>query len=141
MKRSFRSVVLAAAMIAAAVPFCAQAADEADAPTAIVSIYRIAPGKHLEFLRWLAAREAVDKAVGVPATQVYMHRSGAAWDFISIAPETTPEQDARVEAEAKKRGLATGFKAALEIRTLMAEHSDTLAEGPVTATQLAAEAQ
>ena len=34
-------------------------------PTAIVSLYRIAPGKHLDFLKWMAEAAAVNKEAGV----------------------------------------------------------------------------
>src|SRR5262245_9335943 len=34
---------------------------EAAPPRAIVTIYHIAPGKHLDFLKWWAAQEAVEK--------------------------------------------------------------------------------
>jgi len=59
-------------------------------PRAIVSMYQIAPGKHLEFLKWLAARDEASKAAGLPAGQLYAHTNGASWDYVVIAPELTP---------------------------------------------------
>ena len=104
--------------------------------TALVSIYRVAPGKHLEFLRWMAAREAADRDVGVPATQWYAHVSGDSWDYIAIAPDLDDATADKVDAAAGKRGLTIGPKAGLEFRQMMGWHSDTLVAGPMTATQL-----
>src|SRR5260370_8114713 len=77
----------------------------ADAPgKAIVALYRVAPGKHLEFLKWMAAREAVDKEAGVPATQWYMHTNGDSWDFVAIGPALPDPQQANVHPLPNKKG-------------------------------------
>jgi hypothetical protein len=107
-----------------------------DPPMSTVSIYRVAPGKHLEFLRWQAARDAAGAEAGVPATQWYVHVDGDSWDYVGIAPTTTKEQDEKIEAVLKGRNLTTGFKAGLEFRTLIASHTDTLTRGPTTAAAL-----
>ena len=114
----------------------------ADAPgKAIVLIIRVAPGKHLDFLKWAVAREAVDKEAGVPATQWYMHTNGDSWDFVSIAPVLSDAQQAKVDAVAKKKGLTTGIQAALEFRQYISSHTDTFVNGPTSATRLLQEAQ
>lgn len=109
-------------------------------PNHIVSLYRVAPGKHLEFLQWMAAREALDRAINAPATQWYAHMSGDSWDYVAIAPDLDAAMTERSDAEAKKRGLSTGMRAALEFRQVMAYHTDTLAAGPYTAEQLVQQA-
>ena len=82
-----------------------QGSRAADAPgKALVALYRVAPGKHLDFLKWMAAREAVDKEAGMPATQWYMHTNGDSWDFLAIAPALTEAQQAKVDALAAKKG-------------------------------------
>lgn len=111
--------------------------------TAIVSIYRISPGKHLAFLKWMAARDAADREAGVPATQWYRHLDGDSWDYVAIAPNHYAAAAAmgdKVDAIARKHGLSTGAKASLELRELMASHTDTIAEGPSTAAELMQEA-
>jgi len=108
--------------------------------TAIVSIYRIAPGKHMDFLKWMAAREAAAKEAGAPATQWYRHLDGDSWDYVGIAPDQDAAMDSKTDAMAKKHGLTTGMKAGLELRGLMASHTDTIAAGPSTASQLVEEA-
>jgi hypothetical protein len=114
----------------------------ADAPgKAIVALYRVAPGKHLEFLKWMAAREAIDKEVGVPATQWYMHTNGDSWDFVAIGPALSDAQQDKVDAAAKKKGLTTGIQASLEFRQFVSSHTDTFVNGPTSATQLVQQAQ
>jgi hypothetical protein len=109
-------------------------------PTVIISIYRVAPGKHLDFLRFMAQSEARAKEAGVPAIQWYAHLDGDSWDYVGIGPVTTPEQDMRVEAISKQRGLPTGFAAGLQFRQFISSHTDTYARGPTTAADLVAAA-
>ena len=105
-----------------------------------VSLYRVAPGQQLTFLKWLAAREEVSKEAGIPATQLYAHLDGDSWDYLLIAPVTTPDQDARFDQIAAKKGVRTGFGASLQFRDFLTFHSDTLVSGPTTAAALVAEA-
>ena len=112
---------------------------QAQPKASIVSIYRIAPGKHLAFLKWMAAREALGASAGVPATQWYRHLDGDSWDYVAIAPDTRTMDD-KLDAAAKQKGLTSGVKASLELRQWMAVHTDTYAAGPMTAEQMAQEA-
>jgi hypothetical protein len=119
----------------------AQAKQEAkQPPRARVSIYRIAPGKHLEFLKWLAEGDAIDKEAGVPASQLYAHTDGDSWDYLGVAPDLSKDQQAKVDEVAKKHGRKTGFPASLEFRTFTAWHTDTFAIGPMSAADLVAAA-
>jgi hypothetical protein len=89
----------------------------------------------------MAAREAVDKEVGVPATQWYMHTNGDSWDFVAIGPALSDAQQDKVDALAKKKGLTTGMQASLEFRQFVSSHTDTFVNGPTSATQLVQQAQ
>jgi hypothetical protein len=109
-------------------------------PTARVALYRIAPGKHLDFLKWVAENEAIEKEAGVPPSQIYAHTNGDAWDYMQIAPDLSDAQQAKVDEVTKKRGRKTGFGASLEFRTMVAWHTDTMVIGPVTAADLVAAA-
>lgn len=135
MFRAHRAALLALACVAASsltAPVLAQ-----EAPTkAVVSIYRVAPGKQLDFLKWMAAREVLDREAGVAASQWYAHMSGDSWDFIVIGPDLDDATSDKVDELARKRGLKTGPQAGLEFRQMMASHTDTLAAGPYTASQL-----
>jgi hypothetical protein len=111
-----------------------------DPPTARVALYRVAPGKQLEFLKWMAETDAIDKEAGVPVSQVYAHTNGDQWDYMQIAPDLTKEQQAKVDEVSKKRGRKTGIQASLEFRTFIAWHTDTMTVGPMTATEMVAAA-
>jgi hypothetical protein len=129
-------VLVAFACLAPAVS--AQAAKEP--PHVRVALYRIAPGKQLDFLKWMAENDAIDKEAGVPASQLYAHTNGDAWDYMHIAPDLSKEQQAKVDEVTRKHGRKTGFAASLEFRTFVAWHTDTDAMGPVTAAELVAAA-
>jgi hypothetical protein len=111
-----------------------------DPGRARISIYEVAPGRQLDFLKWMAAREETARSAGVPATQVYAHLDGDRWDYLVIWPVTTPEQDRKLDEQAAAKGLKTGFAAALEFRELLSSHTDTYAAGPTTAAALVAAA-
>ncbi|HSE39150.1 MAG TPA: hypothetical protein VLH08_00170 [Acidobacteriota bacterium] len=128
-------------LFAAVFPVLAQMSSEKEPPEALVSIYRIAPGKHLEFLRWQAAQESVRKEAGIPATQWYAHTNGDSWDYIAIGPVLSDEQDAKVDEISVKKGIKVGFKASLEFRQFISYHTDTFATGPVSAADLVAAAE
>lgn len=134
--RALYAAVTATAMLLATSGAFAQ--DQAG--TAIVSIYRVAPGKHLAFLQWMAAREAAASQAGVPATRWYRHIDGDSWDYVAIAPGHDDAIDAKADAIARQQGLAVGMKAGLELRGLMASHTDTVSAGPFTAAQMVQEA-
>lgn len=111
-----------------------------DPGRARIAIYEVAPGRHLDFLKWMAAREDVARAAGVPPTQLYAHLDGDRWDYLVIWPVTTPEQDRKMDEHAAAKGLKTGFPAALEFRELLSSHTDTYVAGPTTAAALVAAA-
>lgn len=125
-----RAAALAVFALVLAVPARAQDADQNK--EVIVTIVHAAPGQQVALLHWLADREAAAKQAGVPAGQLYVHEDGDSWDFLTIAPRTTPEQDAAVEAAAKEMGLATGAAAWVEYRKFTLSHTDTYATGPLT---------
>jgi hypothetical protein len=138
MKRSAALALMALGWLALAAPRWAQ--DKPEPGRARISIYHVAPGRHLEFLKWLAAREEAAKEAGIPAAPLYAHVDGDSWDYLMIWPVTTPEQDRKLDDVAARRGLKTGFAASLEFRQLLASHSDTFAAGPMTAAELVAAA-
>ena len=78
-------------------------------------------------------------AAGLPASQIYVHTSGDSWDYMVINPVTTKAQDDAVEAAAKKMGLSAGPRASIEFRTMIASHTDTPSNGPMTAAQILAQ--
>ena len=128
-------VLLAAGLsLVAAGPVLAQEEET----TSIVSLYRVAPGQHIAFLECMAANEAAAAQAGVAASQWYAHMNGDQWDYLVIAPETTDEQDAAVDAALQAQGRPTGAAGGIEFRKYMAWHTDTFVAGPMTAAELLA---
>lgn len=139
MKRA-TALLIAASTLVLAAPRWAQ--DNKQSPgRARISIYEVAPGRDLDFLKWLAARAEVAKEAGVPAAELYAHTDGDRWDYLILWPITTPEQDRKMDELAAARGLKTGFPAALEFRAMLSSHTDTYVNGPTTAAALVAAAK
>ena len=140
MKRFHAVSLLVLCGLAAAAPRWSLDKKERDPGRARITIYRIAPGKQLDFLKWMAAQDDVAREAGIATVQLYAHLDGDSWDYLGIGPITTPEQEKRADEIAAKKGLKTGFPSALEFRELVASHTDTYAAGPVSAADLVAQA-
>ena len=63
-------LLIVLAFLAAPIARAQTANQDAKQPHARIALYRVAPGKHLEFLKWLADRDAIDKEAGVPASKI-----------------------------------------------------------------------
>jgi membrane-bound lytic murein transglycosylase B len=98
----------------------------------IIAIYHVAPGHHVEFLKWLDRQDRIAVAAGVPRGQFYAHMDGASWDYLVINPVTTPAQDAAVEAAGKRMGVNT-MRGGIELRKHITSHTDTFSRGPMSA--------
>lgn len=126
------------ALVAAA--FAAAAAAQTPAPPPepvgrkLVEIYRVAPGKHEEFLRAIARLDEANRRAGLPPRQLYVHSDGASWDFLLIQDAEYPEGKGMEVGKAyREMGLPTGPRFFTEFRALLIEHTDTFASGPTTA--------
>ena len=126
--KAIKTLGIAAAVILASSPAFAQS----DVQRSDVQIYRAAPGHQVALLKFLAGQESAAKAAGLPPSQLYIHQSGASWDFVLISPHTTDAQDKAVDAASARMNIPTGPKMGLEFRQHIAEHSDTIAAGPYT---------
>jgi membrane-bound lytic murein transglycosylase B len=121
-------------LAAAAALGCALAAPaSAQVPgQAIIAIYHVAPGQHVNFLRWLDQQDRIATAAGVARGQFYAHLDGDSWDYLMINPVTTPAQDAAVEAAGKRMGVNT-MRGGIELRKYISSHTDTFVRGPMSA--------
>ena len=133
-----RLTLLIASASAAAICAFATPAPAQQPGSAVVSLYRAAPGHQIELLKWLAQQDRISAAAGIAPGQIYAHTDGASWDYIMISPQTTPAQDEATDAAAKKLGLPSGPMTGIELRKHIAEHSDTMVQGPMTASQMLA---
>jgi hypothetical protein len=127
-------------LILAATAVCALVAPASgqDTPQYIVSLYRAAPGQQVPLLKWMAQQDRASQAAGVATSQIYVHTSGDSWDYLVINPVTTKAQDDAIDVAAKQMGLASGPRASIQFRTMIASHTDTTTNGPQTAAQILA---
>ncbi|MEO9080045.1 MAG: hypothetical protein ABI268_12145 [Rhodanobacter sp.] len=99
-----------------------------------IEIYHIAPGQQEAFLRFIARCDEVNRAVGLPPRQLYVHSDGADWDYILIQPaETPPDKQAALDAAWANSGLPSGADFFFAMRRFIASHTDTIASGPTSA--------
>ena len=109
----------------------------AESKDMLIEIYRVAPGKHEEFLRHLAVLDQANVEAGLPPRQLFVHQDGASWDFVLLQPaHNTDEQNAKLDAAYKQLGLPQGAKFFVNFRKLIAEHTDTFVEQTTAAEYL-----
>jgi len=135
MKQLFKLAAAAALGALASGSIVYAQAGSSEPPKARVALYRAAPGQQVALLKWFAAQDRAAQAAGVPTGKIYAHTDGDSWDYLAIDPVTTPAQDAAVDAEAKKMGLAIGPASSIEFRKYISMHTDTFVIGPVTPAQ------
>lgn len=141
MKRLRALALLAICGLAVAAPrWTPEKKGQKEPARARITIYHIVPGRHLDFLKWMAAQDDVAREAGIPTVQLYAHLDGDSWDYVGIGPLTTPEQEKRADEVAVLKGLKIGLPAALDFRQLVATHTDTYAVGPTSAAELVAQA-
>jgi hypothetical protein len=105
-----------------------------DVTKTLIEIYRIAPGQQKAFLQFIAKTDEVNRKVGVPPRQLFVHADGADWDFLLIQPaELPPEQQAALDKAWDESGLPSGAAFFFAIRQMIASHSDSFTKGPTTA--------
>ncbi len=109
----------------------------ADPQDMVVEIYRIAPGKHEEFVRQIALFDRANAEAGLPPRQLFVHQGGDSWDFLILQPaHHTDEESAKLDAAFKKLGIPQGAKFFVTFRQLIAEHTDTNVEATTAAEYL-----
>ncbi len=130
MKKFYGALLLAAGLLAGAPAF-------GDSNEMVIEIYRIAPGKHHEFVRQIALFDQANAEAGLPPRQFFVHQGGDSWDFVILQPaHHTDEESARLDAAFKKLGIPQGAKFFATFRQLIAEHTDTNVEATTAAEYL-----
>lgn len=133
MKASALSIALACTL-----PLLANAEGTEQAPKPLpmstVEVFHIVPGKHESFLTKLAHVEAISAGLGLPKNDLYIHDSGASWDFILIKSKGQDKQKwAELVRILRSEGYPGGPDYFFESRKVFASHEDTSAIGPTTA--------
>jgi hypothetical protein len=126
--------VIASLALMGSVPSLAQGETPREPPKMIVEIYRVAPGKHEDFMRMIALFDEANRRAGLSPRQLYVHQDGASWDFMFIQPAETPEGKQQALADAYKAlKTPTGPDFFVKFRAFIAEHTDTFVSGPTSA--------
>ncbi|MGQ0430275.1 MAG: hypothetical protein ACT4UQ_10105 [Gammaproteobacteria bacterium] len=108
-----------------------------DSRDMVIEIYRVAPGKHEEFLRQIALYDRANAEAGLPPRQLFVHQGGASWDFLILQPaHHTDEESRKLDAAFKQLGIPQGAKFFVAFRRLIAEHTDTNVEATTAAEYL-----
>jgi hypothetical protein len=108
-----------------------------DSKDMVIEIYRVAPGKHEEFLRQIALYDQANIEAGLAPRQLFVHQSGASWDFLILQPaHYTDEENEKLGAAYRKLGIPGGAKFFVSFRELVAEHTDTDVEATTAAEYL-----
>jgi hypothetical protein len=129
-----KSILLAVAALSLAATL-AHAEEPKPLPESSVEIFRIAPGQHENFLKLLAQTEVAMKQAGLEMPQLFIHQDGGSWDFILVKPHGLDEKKWQIANDIlHKQGMPTGPDYFFMIRKMIAEHTDTQAYGPTTAT-------
>ena len=123
--------ILGAAATAVALAFAAPVSAQT-AGRSLVSVYHVAPGQHIGFLKWLDHQDQMSAAAGIAKGQLYVHTDGASWDYVVIYPVNSEAQDAAFDAVAAKMGMNPA-RGGLELRKYISSHTDTFTRGPMTA--------
>lgn len=134
-----KSIALAIALVFA-VPCLAHAAEPTAAskplPMSTIEIFRIAPGQHEAFLESVAHVERISKDLGLPLNELYVHDSGASWDFVLIKRQGMDDKKwAELIKILRSEGYPGGPDYFFWSRKMFASHEDTSAIGPTTATE------
>ena len=134
--------IAAAALALPLTPVMAQQAPKPAAaqeawPEAWFEIFKLAPGKQEEFIRRIDQADQVAAAGGQPPIQLFFHENGADFDVIIFKPVTgfkpTPAQEAAMATKRKELGLPSGPAYFVDIRSQIAEHTDSKTYGPLSA--------
>ena len=125
--RRILTFLAAAAALGLSVPALAQVASHS-----VITWYRAAPGHQVELLRWLTEQDRLAEAAGAPRLRLYVHSTGADWDYVVIQDEATREQEAAIEAAARRLGINRSARVAIELRRHIVNHEDMRAWGPMS---------
>ncbi|WNC69509.1 hypothetical protein RI845_05015 [Thalassotalea nanhaiensis] len=104
-----------------------------------ITVWKIHPGKHVEFIKYMTEWEEVFKEINEPPMKWYRKISGDSYDFVSISPPFNYEAEKAMEAAGKKRGLPIGYNYTLKLNEFADTYTSTIVEGPQSMADLLAQ--
>ena len=95
-----------------------------------ITVWKIHPGKHVEFIKYMQEWEEVFEEIKEPPMKWYRKISGDSYDFVSISPPFNYKVEQAMEAAGKKRGLPIGYNYTLKLNEFSDSYTSTIVEGP-----------
>lgn len=101
-----------------------------------ITIWKIHPGRHADFIRYMQSWEEVYAEIGLPPIKWYRKISGDSYDFVSIDHPFNYKKELEMEQAGKKRGLPTGYNYTLKLNEYVDSYTTTYVEGPQSMAEL-----
>lgn len=95
-----------------------------------ITVWKIHPGKHVEFIEYMQEWEEVYKIIKLPPMKWYRKISGDSYDFVSVSPPFDRTAEHEMERVGKKRGLPIGYNYTLKLNEYVDSYTSTIVEGP-----------
>ncbi len=95
-----------------------------------ITVWKIHPGKHVEFIKYMKEWEQVYIDIKLPPMKWYRKISGDSYDFVSISPPFNNAKEHEMEKVGKARGLPIGYNYTLKLNEYVDTYTSTYVEGP-----------
>ena len=95
-----------------------------------ITIWKIHPGKHAEFIKYMKEWEDVYAEIKLPPMKWYRKISGDSYDFVSISPPFNNAKEHEMEKAGKARGLPIGYNYTIKLNEYVDSYTSTYVEGP-----------
>ncbi len=95
-----------------------------------ITVWKIHPGKHVEFIKYMKEWEQVYIDIKLPPMKWYRKISGDSYDFVSISPPFNNAKEHEMEKVGKTRGLPIGYNYTLKLNEYVDSYTSTYVEGP-----------
>lgn len=95
-----------------------------------ITVWKIHPGKHVEFIKYMKEWEQVYREIKLPPMKWYRKISGDSYDFVSISAPFNNAKEHEMEKAGKARGLPIGYNYTLKLNEYVDSYTSTYVEGP-----------
>jgi len=95
-----------------------------------ITVWKIHPGKHVEFIKYMEQWEHVYREIELPPMKWYRKISGDSFDFVSISPPFNNAKEHEMEKAGKARGLPIGYNYTIKLNEYVDSYTSTYVEGP-----------
>ena len=104
-----------------------------------ITVWKIHPGKHVEFIKYMKEWEEVFAEIKIPPMKWYRKISGDSYDFVSISHPFDYKNEKKMEEIGQKKGLPIGYNYTLKLNEFADSYTSTIVEGPQSMAELLAQ--